>query len=74
METLLPISDNTGIRVVKCIKIYGGSFKKVGSVGDILVTSIQDKQKNIKWKILLDKIQWVVISCIKKNIHWFDEM
>ena len=40
-ESLLQVSDNSGAKIIKCIKILGGYKKKNAKVGDIIVTSVQ---------------------------------
>lgn len=48
-ETLINVADNSGAKLVKCLKILGSYKKKVGKVGDILVVSIKKlKQKTKK--------------------------
>ena len=41
-QTLLSISDNTGARVAMCIKVLGGTRRRYGRIGDIIVVSIKD--------------------------------
>jgi large subunit ribosomal protein L14 len=41
-ETNLDVADNSGARRVQCIKVLGGSKRKYGSVGDIIVVSIKE--------------------------------
>ncbi len=41
-ETDLEVADNSGARKLRCIKILGGSKRKVASVGDVVVVSIRD--------------------------------
>jgi len=41
-RTMLTISDNTGARVAQCIKVLGGTRRRYGRVGDIIVVSIKD--------------------------------
>jgi len=42
MQTMLVVSDNSGARVAQCIKILGGTRKRYGRLGDIVVVSIKD--------------------------------
>lgn len=42
MQTRLEVADNSGARVVQCIKVLGGSKRMEASVGDIIVVSIKD--------------------------------
>ena len=39
--TKLNVADNTGAKKVQCIKVLGGSRRRYGSVGDIIVVSIK---------------------------------
>ncbi len=41
-RTMLTISDNTGARVAQCIKVLGGTRRRYGRIGDIIVVSIKD--------------------------------
>ena len=40
-ETFLKVADNTGAKEVKCIRVLGGSGRKYGSVGDVIVASVR---------------------------------
>jgi large subunit ribosomal protein L14 len=40
-ETRLQVADNTGARVVQCIKVLGGSRRRFARVGDIIVCSVK---------------------------------
>lgn len=42
MQTNLDVADNSGARRVMCIKVLGGSHRKVASIGDIVIVSIKD--------------------------------
>ena len=42
MQTNLDVADNSGARRVQCIKVLGGSGRKVASVGDVIVVSIKE--------------------------------
>lgn len=44
-ETFLHIVDNSGIKAVKCIKIFGGSKKRYGFAGDIIKASVQEVRR-----------------------------
>ena len=41
-ETILDVADNSGAKAVACIKVLGGSKRKVASVGDVIVVSIKE--------------------------------
>ena len=40
-ESLLKVADNTGAKEIKCIRVLGGSGRKYGSVGDVIVCSVR---------------------------------
>jgi large subunit ribosomal protein L14 len=42
MQTNLDVADNSGARRVQCIKVLGGSMRRVASVGDIIVVSVKE--------------------------------
>ena len=42
MQTEMEVADNSGARRVECIKVLGGSKRKVASIGDVIVVSIKD--------------------------------
>ena len=41
-ESRLEVADNSGARSVQCIKVLGGSKRKVAGVGDIIVVSVKE--------------------------------
>ena len=40
-ETFLKVADNTGAKEIKCIRVLGGSKRKFGNIGDVLVASVR---------------------------------
>ena len=50
MQTRLKVADNSGAKEVQCIKVLGGSKKRVASVGDIIVVSVKEAIPNSKVK------------------------
>ena len=40
-ETFLKVADNTGAKEIKCIRVLGGSKRKVGNIGDVIVASVR---------------------------------
>ena len=40
-ETYLKVADNTGAKEIKCIRVLGGSGRKYGSIGDVIVASVR---------------------------------
>jgi large subunit ribosomal protein L14 len=47
-QTLLKVADNSGAKIVKCIKVLGGFRKKQAKIGDIVVVSIKKLRDNPK--------------------------
>jgi large subunit ribosomal protein L14 len=41
MQTKLDVADNTGAKVVQCIKVLGGSKRRFAGLGDIIVCSVK---------------------------------
>ena len=42
METKLKVADNSGAKIVKCIKVLGGSGRESASLGDVIVVAVQE--------------------------------
>ena len=40
-ESFLKVADNTGAKEIKCIRVLGGSGRKYGSIGDVIVASVR---------------------------------
>jgi large subunit ribosomal protein L14 len=40
-ETVLKVADNTGAKIVKCIKVLGGSKRRYAGLGDVIVVSVK---------------------------------
>ena len=40
-ESYLKVADNTGAKEIKCIRVLGGSSRKYGNIGDIIVASVR---------------------------------
>ena len=41
MQTKMNVADNSGARIVQCIKVLGGSKRRTASVGDVVVVSVK---------------------------------
>ena len=41
MQTRLQVADNSGAKVLMCIKVLGGAKRRVASVGDIIIASVK---------------------------------
>lgn len=42
LQTRMTVADNSGAREIMCIKVIGGSRKRVGKIGDIIIASVKD--------------------------------
>ena len=40
-ESYLRVADNTGAKEIKCIRVLGGSKRRYGNIGDIIVASVR---------------------------------
>ena len=49
-ETNLVVADNSGARSARVIRLYGGSHRKVSSLGDIVLLAVKDAIPNGKVK------------------------
>ena len=41
MESYLKVADNTGAKEIHCIRVLGGSKRKYGNIGDVIVASVR---------------------------------
>lgn len=70
LHTILKVSDNSGAKTVKCIKVLGGFKKRFASIGDIIVVSIQQLRNKSKKtsKVKKKEIYRALIIKTKKNL------
>ena len=40
-QTYLKAADNTGAKEIMCIRVLGGSFRRSGNIGDVIVASVK---------------------------------
>ena len=40
-QSMLKIADNTGAKEIMCIRVLGGSTRRYGNVGDVIVASVK---------------------------------
>ena len=50
VQTEIKVADNTGAKIVECIKVLGGSKRRYAHVGDSIVVSVKDAIPNGKVK------------------------
>ncbi len=41
MQTIMDVADNSGAKLVRCIKVLGGSQRRYATLGDVVVVSVQ---------------------------------
>ncbi|MBO8457824.1 MAG: 50S ribosomal protein L14 [Spirochaetes bacterium] len=42
MQTQLTVADNSGAKIVQCIKVLGGTHRRYAGIGDIIVVAVKD--------------------------------
>lgn len=40
-QTILKVADNSGAKEILCIRVLGGSFRRYGNIGDVVVASVK---------------------------------
>lgn len=46
LRTVLNVADNSGACKILCVQVKGGSFRKVGTVGDVIVGAVREAAPN----------------------------
>ncbi len=64
-ETRLRVADNSGAKVVACIKVLGGSKRRYATVGDVIIVSVKEAVPNSKVK-KGDVVRAVVVRTAKE--------
>ena len=67
VQTELNVADNTGARIVECIKVLGGSKRRTASIGDQIVVSVKEAIPN--GKVKKGSVHKAVVVRVKKGIH-----
>lgn len=65
LNTVLNVADNTGAKRVKCIQVLGGSRRRWGSVGDVIVCAVREAIPNSN--VAKGKVVKAVIVRTKKE-------
>jgi large subunit ribosomal protein L14 len=69
-ETKLKVADNSGAKLLLCIKVLGGSKRRYATVGDVIVVSIKEAMPNSKVK--KGDVMKAVIVRTKKEVARVD--
>lgn len=64
--TELDVADNSGARLVRCIKVLGGTRRRYATIGDVIVVSI--KEATPKSKVKKGDVKRAVIVRTKKEV------
>ena len=67
LTTVLNVADNSGARKLFCIQVLGGSKRKSGSIGDVIVASVREAIPNSN--IAKGAVVKAVIVRTKKEIR-----
>lgn len=62
----LVVADNTGARIAMVIKVMGGSHRRFGGLGDVIVVAVKDALPNAPVKAG-DKARAVVVRTRKEH-------
>ena len=65
-ETKLNIADNSGAKLVQCIKVLGGSKRRSASLGDVIVISVKEAIPN--GKVKKGEVTRAVVVRTKKGV------
>ena len=66
----LDVADNSGAKVVMCIKVLGGSRRRYAAVGDIIVVSVKEAMPNSK--VRKGEVTKAVVVRTKKIVRRMD--
>ena len=67
MQSKLDVADNSGAKLVQCIKVLGGSKRRTAGVGDIIVVSV--KEAIPRGRVKKGEVLKAVIVRTKKEIY-----
>lgn len=66
LRTVLPVTDNSGARKLRVIQVYGGSKRRFGYVGDVVMASVIEADPNSAIK-RGSKVQAVIVRTRKET-------
>ena len=67
VQTELNVADNTGAKIVECIKVLGGSKQRYATIGDLIVISVKEAIPN--GKVKKGTVHRAVVVRTKKAIY-----
>ncbi len=68
-ESMLKVADNSGAKMVKCIRVLGGTRRRYASLGDIIVVAVKDAEprKVVKKHQVLKAVIVRQKSAVRRN-------
>ena len=42
MQSIMTVADNSGAKIVQCIKVLGGSHRRYAGIGDVVVVAVKE--------------------------------
>ena len=66
-KSKLKVADNSGAKLLLCIKVLGGSKRRYASVGDVIIVSVKEAMPNSK--VNKGSVMRAVIVRTMKEIH-----
>lgn len=66
-QTLLEVADNSGARLVQCIKVLGGSKRRYANIGDVIKISI--KEAIPRGKVKKGEVMNAVVVRTRKGVR-----
>lgn len=66
-ETKLKVADNTGAKLVECIRVLGGTKRRYAQIGDIIVVAV--KEANPKGAVKKKAVERAVVVRQVKTFH-----
>lgn len=70
MQSKLNVADNSGARVVQCIKVLGGSHRRYAGIGDIIKVSV--KEAIPRGKVKKGEVYNAVVVRTRKGVRRSD--
>ncbi len=70
MQTVLMVADNSGAKMVQCIKVLGGSKRRYANIGDVIKVSV--KEAIPRGKVKKGDVYDAVIVRTKKGVRRSD--
>ena len=67
VQTELNVADNTGAKIIECIKVLGGSKRRYASIGDTIVVTVKEAIPD--GKVKKGTVHKAIVVRTKKAIH-----